>query len=302
MDNPILLDTSSFRQILVEKLIDCQNEIIICSPFIKLKALEWISKKIKKDINVKIISRLSVKDIFEGASDFEICQFTIDKGWKIGLLKNLHAKIYITDKKNILIGSNNLTLSGLGIEKEGNAELGIAFEPDIKSFDTIKNLLLRASWLDQKKINLMNDHLLDNNTFDTEIVSINQWPKEIFNKENEHFFLFSSNFPDLTPKEFLNGQKTLFLDPMTENNKVENAFISSDVYLWLLKMLQNNKKGKSSFGWLTSEIHSAILDDPLPYRSNIKEMCNCLFQWVDEFSNDIKIVNHTHTKSMKLLI
>ena len=301
MENPVLLDTSTFRQILVEKLLDCQNEITVFSPFIKLKALEWLTKNIKKGINVKIISRLSVKDIFNKSSDFEICQFAIDKGWKIGLIKNLHAKIYITDNKNILIGSNNLTLSGLGIEKEGNVELAIAFEPNIKSFDTIDKLLLRASWLDQKKINSMNDHLLNNNNFDIESITIYEWPKEFFNKDNEHFVLFSSNFPDLTPKEFLDGQKTLFLNPMTEINQIKNAFISSDVYLWLLKILHKNKQDKNSFGWLTSEIHTVILDEPLPYRSNIKEMCNCLFQWVEEFSNDIEILSHTHTKTMKLL-
>ena len=88
---------------------------------------------------------------------------------------------------------------------------------------------------------------------------------------------------------------------MTENNEVENTFISSDVYLWLIKLLKENTNKNTNFGWLTSEIHLTILDDPLPYRSNIKEMCNFLFEWVETFSSEIVIIKHSHTKSMKLL-
>ena len=300
MNNRTILDTVSFRKTLEKNLLKAENEVVIFSPFIKLKALEWLFYKIKRNVSVKIISRLSVIDILQKATDFEICQFALNKGWEIGLINNLHAKLYMIDTNKVLIGSNNLTPKGLGLGFDGNEELSIIFEPNIKSFEIINTILLKAHWLDQNKINLMSNHLSENNVVDLSVLS-KEWPKQIFNFDKQNYLLFSSNFPDISPQKFIEGKKTIFLENFIDHNTTKNAFISSDVYQWLLSTLKKNPINESSFGLITEEIHKKILDDPLPYRSSIKETANYLFQWVEKFSDDIAVVVYPNTKSMKLL-
>ena len=81
----------------------------------------------------------------------------------------------------------------------------------------------------------------------------------------------------------------------------KKLFLNSDVYLWLLSLLKKNKDTQNNFGFLTSKIHKNILDDPLPFRKNIKEITHYLFEWVAEFSDEIKIIRHSNTKSMRLV-
>ena len=175
-----LLNTPSFREILEKMALETKNEIIIFSPFIKIKALKWLFNKIKRDVNVKIITRLSLNDVLQKVSDFEICQFANDNGWKIGLIENLHAKIYLFDKYRLLIGSNNLTIKGIGLKTTGNEELSIFFKPNTESIKTIDNILLKTHWLNQEKIELMADYL-KNNKVRPLSVHYRLWPKEIYN-------------------------------------------------------------------------------------------------------------------------
>lgn len=292
-----LLDTESFRVILEDNLENCQNQVIIFSPFIKLNAIKWLTKRLTKGIKVRIITRLEISDIIQKVSDFEICQFAIDKGWDIGLIKNLHAKIYITDNKNILVGSNNLTLSGLGIDKDGNAELGVAFEPDMKSFDTIEKLLLKVSWIDQDKIDLMSKtlkNLEEKNYAGHDYIS---WPEQLYSSKSE-FLLLSTNFPDISPEMHQKGKQSLFINDFANKEQTKQEFLNTEVYLWLKSILST--KEFTSFGWLTSKIHNGILDRPLPYRSKIKIYCENLFLWIEHYSDDIKIIKHNKTKSLEL--
>lgn len=299
MKTPFLIQTAQFKDILERKISSCQNDLTIMSPFAKQSALKWISSRLNQTAYVRLVVRFTVTDIVEGASDFEICQYALDKGWKIGLKDNLHAKVYMVDQKHLLVGSNNLTPSGLGLGTSGNLEFGVCFEPDIRSFDTIENALSQVNWLTQEKVNLMKEHI-QNQKKEKSTKTLVDWPEEVYAKKKENFFLWSFNFPDLTPTEYLAGKETLFIEPHSSRNTAEHLFYNSDAYLWLLKILKAQKEGYTNFGWLTSQIHNAILDDPIPYRSQIKDICEFMFSWVKEFSKDIKIIQHAKTRSFML--
>ena len=76
-------------------------------------------------------------------------------------------------------------------------------------------------------------------------------------------FLWSFNFPDLTPSEYLAGKQTLFIEPHSSTHAADYLFYNSDAYLWLLKSLKEHKDGYTNFGWLTSQIHNVVLDNPV---------------------------------------
>ena len=299
MNNPFLIQTSLFKDILEKKISSCQSDLTIMSSFVKQRALQWIANAINTNADVRLVVRLTVNDILEGASDFEICQYALDNGWKIGLKDNLHAKVYMIDKKSLLVGSNNLTPSGLGLNTEGNLEFGVCFEPEVRSFEAIENVMAQVNWLTQEKVDLMKEHI-EKQKKQKPTKTLVDWPEEIYVKDKDNLFLWSFNFPDLTPSEYLAGKQTLFIEPHSSTHSADYLFYNSDAYLWLLKNLKEHKEGYTNFGWLTSQIHNVVLDNPVPYRSQIKDICELMFSWVEEFSRDINIVQHTKTRSLEL--
>lgn len=298
MEKNHLLTTKNFTNLLLDYSAKCKSEAIFFSPFIKLNALKHITSNLSADVKVKIITKLSIHDILEKVSDFEICQYAIDNNWHIGLIENLHAKMYIFDHTEILVGSNNLTSYGLGLVDEGNTELGVNFTPDLKTYEVIDSLVQNVNWLDQSKINLMHETLkkidVKNLTFNENL----NWPDELYSTKNE-FLLLSTNFPDISPEIHQNGKRSLFVNDFFSKEKTKLEFLNSEVYLWLRSILSTNEF--TSFGWLTSKIHNAILDRPLPYRSKIKIYCENLFLWVEHYSDDIKITKHNKTRSLELI-
>lgn len=293
-----LLTTKNFTNLLLDYSYACQKEAIFFSPFIKLNALKHITLNLKTCTKVKIITKLSIQDILDRVSDFEICQYAFDKNWSIGLIKNLHAKMYIFDKENILIGSNNITSYGLGLNNEGNAELGVNFTPDLKTYEVIDNLVQSVIWLDQNKINIMQKTLEEIDIKSVSSSTSLNWPEEVYSSSDE-FLLLSTNFPDITPKIHREGEQSLFVNDYLNKEKTKQEFLNTEVYLWLKSILKTDEF--TSFGWLTSKIHNSILDRPLPYRSRIKNYCENLFLWVEYYSEDINIIKHNKTKSLELI-
>lgn len=298
MEKNHLLTTKNFTNLLLDYSSNCQSETIFFSPFIKLNALKYITSNLKNDVKVKIITKLSIREILDKVSDFEICQYALDKNWSIGLIENLHAKMYIFDQSEILVGSNNMTSYGLGLDGEGNAELGVNFSPDLKTYDVINTLVRDVNWLDQNKVNLMKETLENIKVNNTSTIDQQDWPQEIYTQSKE-FLLLSTNLPDITPQLHQKGERSFFVSDFLNKEKTKEEFLNSEVYLWLKTILKTDEF--KSFGWLTSKIHNCILDRPLPYRSRIKSYCENLFLWVEYYSDDISIIKYNKTKSLELV-
>lgn len=297
MEKNHLLTTKIFTNTLLDYSAECKSETIFFSPFIKLNALKYITSSLNTDVKVKIITKLSVQDILDKVSDFEICQYALDNSWSVGLIENLHAKMYVFDKENILIGSNNITSYGLGLNNEGNAELGVNFHPDLKTYEVIDKLVQSVNWLDQDKIDLMQKTLEQIDLKSVSTSTILNWPEEVYSTSNQ-FLLLSTNFPDLAPEVHQKGERSLFVNDFLNRGKTKQEFLNTEVYLWLKSILKT--EDFTSFGWLTSKIHNSLLDRPLPYRSQIKNYCENLFLWVECYSEDINIIKHNNTKSLEL--
>ena len=78
-------------------------------------------------------------------------------------------------------------------------------------------------------------------------------------------------------------------------------FNDSNIYYWLVKLLEAEPTARKNFGWLTSKIHDALIDEPIPSRSDVKTICGFLFEWVECFSEEIEVTQHQYTKSLHLI-
>ncbi len=140
-----IYNTIDFGNTLIE-LSKKSYKIEIFSAFIKLKALETIASHINKEAKVKIIARWKYEDITSKASDLEVYNFCKYKNWSFGIDLKMHQKIYRFDNDTVLLGSNNLTASGLALQSNYNNEAGVKLK--IINQEIFMEYYNQVVWLD----------------------------------------------------------------------------------------------------------------------------------------------------------
>lgn len=120
-----------------------QTELTISSPYISSVGAEFlltnVSNNFKENGVLKFLTDLSPKNIYQGSTDpksFKLLTNSI-KSIKIIHLPRLHAKVYISDAREAIITSGNLTAGGI----YNNFEYGI-FSNHLEKIAIIKNDLL----------------------------------------------------------------------------------------------------------------------------------------------------------------
>ena len=120
------------------------TEVVLVAPYIKVDALGKVLEKLQGEASLECVTRWTPLDIQLGASDLECRTIVNTRGGSFRLCNRLHAKYYRFDEQ-ILIGSANLTASGLSFAHSGNLE--ILCSPNA-SFDwqAFEAELQRQSW------------------------------------------------------------------------------------------------------------------------------------------------------------
>lgn len=295
-----------------EFVISTENELIILSPYIKIEPLKLLIEKVKPGIKVIFVARWKLNDLIFGSSDIEVYEYLKSTGHDFYVNNKIHLKVLVKDKSEILIGSANITGSGLGLFENSNIE---AIAVDILDKDYLPEIysILRESILVDdnlvknisEKIGIYKGAKDKQNEINDELDKIE---KLIFIKSKMHVlvedFLFTPS-PDI----FLNSIKSVNInDSVKHDLKVlglvdinitkeflAQSFLSSSSYLWQ----KENIKDSTLFGKYSELLHDALVDDPRPYRKQVKELVANMFSWTKEFSADFDIIQHNHTVSMK---
>ena len=98
------------------------DQIFISAPYIKADALGKILQDVNPNASLVCISRWSVEDLQLGSSDIECYAIVKTFGGSFRLHPTLHAKYYRMDDV-VLVGSANLTFSGMGWSNHPNLEI-----------------------------------------------------------------------------------------------------------------------------------------------------------------------------------
>jgi hypothetical protein len=82
-----------------------------------------------------------------------------------------------------------------------------------------------------------------------------------------------------------------------------NLFQQTKIFKWLLNLLIENKDHThKNFGWVTSHLHDALIDDPAPSRGGVKFFVDNLFKWIEAFADDvIETTHYKRTTSLELI-
>lgn len=270
----------------------------ICSAYTKKNILEKIYLNIQKNQKARVLVRWELNDLVSGASDLEAYLYCKEVGWDFYINNNSHVKIYSFPPSGILVGSANATNSGLGISNDPNIEAGTVVADLPENIFFIENLF--------KQSVLMTDELFLEMKKCLESVETSKdyfaWPDSIFDqiKPNislESKFLMSdllrsNGLSIISKKDELTSEDINDLSLLSIYNKdysdIQLALRLKRTHLFLwLNLLLESLGGEIYFGRLTSELHNALIEDPAPYRSEIKHLIANIYSWVELLGPDL---------------
>ena len=110
------------------------RDVLLVAPYIKLTTLTNILELIDSNATITCVTRWNPQDILSGVSDLECRSAIKDRNGIFKLHPSLHAKYYRFDEA-ILVGSANLTATGLGYLPISNLEILHSPSVDFNSAD-----------------------------------------------------------------------------------------------------------------------------------------------------------------------
>ena len=278
-----LLTTSETKNKIAEQVRLATEQLHIISAFCKKSALEFIESNIQNNLSEKkILVRFLLSDIVNGVTDFELYEYCKANGWKMYIRFDLHAKTYVFDRKRLVLGSSNLTNNGLGLNYGGNYEL--SYFADIESGD-----LKKIDSLFDNAI-LMTDELYENMKLDYQAsknyrsnTSPLKWNISIEKQFNPVIdALFTYDFPSISEPKFddVSCFEFLELNCIPTKDELKEAFRWSKAFLWLYNYVSKSPDKTRYFGAITAELHDALINDPRPYRKEVKDLLANLLKWI----------------------
>ena len=292
-----ILGTEAFRNLLAKSLSNAEKEVTILSAYVKVIGVEWLKENLtNKNLKCVIIARWDKGDIAQGSSDLDCYKICKENNWQFRILKDLHAKIMLVDNKDLFIGSPNLTGHGMSLIPVSNKEMGVKLDATSSDINIINNLIEESVVIDDdifEELKIWKDKLPE-----IKKQSFPSFPKIVDDKIKDNFDkVWVHNFPWSDIKKLLNDPSKnnqdiihdLELFGVTSKDKeeiekeIKENFLNSKIFNWLISKLKNSENQEIYFGSLSSIIHNGLLDDPKPYRQDVKKLQVNLYGYIKHF-------------------
>ena len=306
-----ILGTDAYRFVLASALANARTSLSLISAYITVIGIEWVLERLNPSVSsFRVLARWSCGDLVSGASDLEVYELLRDREARFFVLPDLHAKVALVDKQELLVGSANITGHGLKLVPGGNREIGnklvaspedllivdamfaeaIEVTPDLydefrKNVESLKPLAappVKLRWPAEfsQKLEKVPQHL---------------WVAELLWCESPNALcitLDADSDKDIAAQHDL---ALLGIDAESLNeidvNTLRARFLESRAWRWLVARLTEADSGELYFGRLSSTLHDVLLDDPKPYRQDVKRLVVNLVGWVEEFGHHLVTVD-----------
>ena len=246
--------------------------------------MSWLSSTVGPQTNVHLVLRGRPDDFLAKSSDLTALKKALDLGWKVGIINSLHAKIYLIDSSTLFVGSANFTKSGLKLFGLGNIEVCHEGKPSEKDTEFVRLISKSSTILTEDAIALMEKHLssLPTNTKKRKTFA---WPEDVLKINLENVYV----------SDFLFDHKN------DDFEEAQALFMDSLAFRWLIKQLKE-ENGCLYFGNLSKRLHSSLVDNPTPYRSEVKSLLQSLLEQVEIYcQKDVIIDRPSHSQRVRLI-
>jgi len=301
-----ILDENQARIAIERALETAQKTLIIFSAFVKSQAFEWLVPQIiDKHLKVKIMARWDINDLLSGVSDLSIYERCKELNWEFRVNTALHSKLYLIDSSIGYLGSNNLTGAGLGLNTNNNIEFSTEIRPNMGDLQKIDKYLNSSTLMNDELYDEIKQFVEDNKTTKERL----KWPDSIMGKlKTNTDYLWVDNFPLSNPlqdnfsEEFHRDEKIFANIALDDKEALKDAFMSSHVTQWIMKHLNEQEEKVLFFGSLSALIHNSLLNDPKPYRKEIKDLIANFFAWVQYLDlKELIVEQPNHSQCLKLV-
>jgi len=312
-----LINTQQSRQWLEGAVGKNTKSFDFCSAYIKKNTIDYFHEMFKKNMfkgEGRFLARWLLNDLFQGSSDIEAYEILKNYGYDFYIKLDFHGKIYKVNPGQILMGSPNMTNSGFGLKVHSNDETGVILETNKSNEIYIDNLFNNSIKMnDQLFEELRSEYCL---FLDTKEKNLNpEWSQLLKTKVSSSAFsteilvnecFFSKSPLTLTAidsYEVLHDISLLSLNISDIKNldKLKESFLGSKFYLWLLSKLAQ-ESNELYFGRLTELLHNDLIDDPRPYRKDVKDLISNLLNWISDLSiQNIKIERPNYSQKITLI-
>jgi hypothetical protein len=301
-----IIHSADIKEHLKNELSSTKENITVISAYVKLEALKWIDSFISSDVISKsLLVRFRMGDILFGSTDIEIYDYCHQNKWDIYVNFDLHSKIFTFDQSKFLLGSANVTLSGLGIGTKANLESMASGLLSSMENQKIQNFFNQSTKLTPA---IMQEMMTQFKTIEIDKPSESvEWNTSImsqFNNDSTLLWVSEMLFSETPYSIDLGDAELLGLDRIPSEllsiEMVREKFMISKVYKWLYNVVK--RKEVIYFGELSAELHNSLINDPRPYRKDVKHLLNNLLNWVIELrTNDLIIDQPNRSKRIRYI-
>ena len=281
-------------------------DIWIISAYLKCNAIEKLMDGLEQSNRVKILVRWQVNDILSGASDIESYEFAMKNGWPFYARQDLHAKAYRFGSDSIFMGSPNLTSRGFSLlSDKGNAEIIVKVEANNENINELSILFDQAVLITNKLFDDIKAYLDGKATVTTTSSDNSNWPitraemncspgncarllvSECFMSNGSWMIRDNLSINEITPN-IAHDLSLLAITadlPLLDCRKIATSenLKRTKIFRWLERTLIKLPQKEMYFGQATALLQDALLDDPRPYRSEVKDLLANLFAWIGVF-------------------
>jgi hypothetical protein len=312
----LLFLDAEFRQEVERSLTEVSQSVDILAGYAKISAMEWLANHLAgKEINVTVVVGWTPKDLVDGASDLEAYKFARERNWRFGIRPELHAKIFWMDRSELLVGSANLTSRGLHIDIGGNIEAGVRITPTNVDKTKLDQLITKSLWLDDQLFKDIEKQIEQAKELPALEEANLSWPQSIEEKLSQmNDFLWVDDLlmtdpnsvvasdPEVTAL-ILHDQSLLGgLYKEDQPDQLTQALRNTRVINWIKCFLLEQKDNWARFGTVSAALHDVLLDDPKPYRRDVKALQSNLFAWIEYAQMpEFELRKHRRTTSIHLI-
>lgn len=306
-----LLHTDQYRDKLLLRLRETRLEADIVSAYMTVRGIETLLAQISPILkSVRFLARWDARDLVFGASDPEVYELIRKRGFRLYINPTLHAKFVLLDGTSLLLGSANFTSMGLALDICGNWEAGTEFVAGDADKAAIANLfgssvpMTDALYEEIRKfVDAQTPSTGNECTFPSSIANLLQTDQK---------GLWVRELPWLiSPEELSSGgpavdhDRRLFeitSDVLNDRAQLAIRFGQSRCCRWLERNLQQHA-GQLYFGELSALLHESLLEDPKPYRKDVKALVSNLINWaVSLLPNMFDVDSPHYSQRIRLLL
>ncbi|MFS1982717.1 phospholipase D family protein [Vibrio breoganii] len=269
------------------------NSLMVVSAYLTMPAVDFLFDKLPLGVPARFVVRARPEDILSGSCDLDAIKTMHYSGIKCYLNREVHAKLYVIDQSFGFIGSANFTNNGLRLAGYGNLELSTKIDISDTDLSLIETIIEDSIPVTADLIKKLEIYRKDHAISDAISAPVDSWWNELLGLQEYSLEdgLYVTDLPwiDLSEPSLdsiaIEHDRDVFHFE-SSLGAIEQRFKASKIFSFVRSSLQESENDCLYFGELTALVHSALKDDILPYRSEIKQYVANLISYLQLLAKD----------------